>query len=222
MVVLKTRRSLRAVHFQPHGIPLLLTAEVPQPAKSFMQTIPFPLRCCCHPCPFQCFSPAMAKLCIRHAVPYTQEAWHAWYSCHGTQAVLREVAVSSSGSSSDLPQDSLIAMSNCTTQPAGNLPGSRAGRIGVEWRCACRSMMATRPLRCRCRSLLTWRSLRCCPGLPRGLLRAGSSHPWTQRLPRTLPHFLLRAASPTQLLNRYLAGSGQLASWRSCSMTVHA
>ena len=27
-VVLKTRRSLRAVHFQPHGIPLLLTAEV--------------------------------------------------------------------------------------------------------------------------------------------------------------------------------------------------
>ena len=28
MVVLKTRRSLRAVHFQPHGIPLLLTAEV--------------------------------------------------------------------------------------------------------------------------------------------------------------------------------------------------
>ncbi len=28
MVVLKTRRSLRAVHFQPHGTPLLLTAEV--------------------------------------------------------------------------------------------------------------------------------------------------------------------------------------------------
>ena len=28
MVVLKTRRSLRAVHFQPHGVPLLLTAEV--------------------------------------------------------------------------------------------------------------------------------------------------------------------------------------------------
>ena len=27
-VVLKTRRSLRAVHFQPHGVPLLLTAEV--------------------------------------------------------------------------------------------------------------------------------------------------------------------------------------------------
>ena len=28
LVVLKTRRSLRAVHFQPHGVPLLLTAEV--------------------------------------------------------------------------------------------------------------------------------------------------------------------------------------------------
>ncbi|KAL0742983.1 hypothetical protein Bca4012_084496 [Brassica carinata] len=27
-IVLKTRRSLRAVHFHPHGIPLLLTAEV--------------------------------------------------------------------------------------------------------------------------------------------------------------------------------------------------
>jgi activator-of-BECN1-regulated-autophagy protein 1 len=26
--VLKTRRSLRAVHFHPHGAPLLLTAEV--------------------------------------------------------------------------------------------------------------------------------------------------------------------------------------------------
>lgn len=33
MVVLKTRRSLRAVHFQPHGIPLLLTAEVKQSAE---------------------------------------------------------------------------------------------------------------------------------------------------------------------------------------------
>lgn len=28
VVVLKTRRSLRAVHFQPHGVPYLLTAEV--------------------------------------------------------------------------------------------------------------------------------------------------------------------------------------------------
>lgn len=27
-VVLKTRRSLRAVHFHPHGAPFLLTAEV--------------------------------------------------------------------------------------------------------------------------------------------------------------------------------------------------
>ena len=27
-IVLKTRRSLRAVHFHPHGAPLLLTAEV--------------------------------------------------------------------------------------------------------------------------------------------------------------------------------------------------
>ena len=28
MVVHKTRRSLRAVHFHPHGAPLMLTAEV--------------------------------------------------------------------------------------------------------------------------------------------------------------------------------------------------
>lgn len=28
VVCLKTRRSLRAVHFHPHGAPLLLTAEV--------------------------------------------------------------------------------------------------------------------------------------------------------------------------------------------------
>ena len=32
MVVHKTRRSLRAVHFHPHGAPLMLTAEVrPKP-----------------------------------------------------------------------------------------------------------------------------------------------------------------------------------------------
>ena len=36
MVVLKTRRSLRAVHFQPHGIPLLLTAEVLQLTRTSM------------------------------------------------------------------------------------------------------------------------------------------------------------------------------------------
>jgi len=29
VIILKTRRSLRAVHFHPHGAPLLLTAEVP-------------------------------------------------------------------------------------------------------------------------------------------------------------------------------------------------
>lgn len=28
MIVLKTRRSLRAVHFHPHAAPFLLTAEV--------------------------------------------------------------------------------------------------------------------------------------------------------------------------------------------------
>ena len=38
MVVLKTRRSLRAVHFQPHGTPLLLTAEVRTQATASLQT----------------------------------------------------------------------------------------------------------------------------------------------------------------------------------------
>lgn len=40
-VVLKTRRSLRAVHFAPHGMPLLLTAEV-QPTSVRSQD-----RSCC-------------------------------------------------------------------------------------------------------------------------------------------------------------------------------
>ena len=38
MVVLKTRRSLRAVHFQPHGTPLLLTAEVRPHITASLQT----------------------------------------------------------------------------------------------------------------------------------------------------------------------------------------
>jgi activating molecule in BECN1-regulated autophagy protein 1 len=33
-IVLKTRRSMRAVHFHPHGVPLLLTAEVQDPSPS--------------------------------------------------------------------------------------------------------------------------------------------------------------------------------------------
>ena len=39
MVVLKTRRSLRAVHFQPHGTPLLLTAEVCDAIEVFDQIL---------------------------------------------------------------------------------------------------------------------------------------------------------------------------------------
>lgn len=36
-ITLKTRRSLRAVHFHPHGRPLMLTAEVgPQPRLSLI------------------------------------------------------------------------------------------------------------------------------------------------------------------------------------------
>lgn len=37
-VVLKTRRSLRAVHFHPHAAPFILTAEVYAPQK-FIVTV---------------------------------------------------------------------------------------------------------------------------------------------------------------------------------------
>ncbi|BDA46641.1 probable activating molecule in BECN1-regulated autophagy protein 1 at N-terminal half [Coccomyxa sp. Obi] len=41
VVILKTRRSLRAVHFRPHGAPYLLTAEVSDPSPNTELPLPF-------------------------------------------------------------------------------------------------------------------------------------------------------------------------------------
>ncbi len=48
VVVHKTRRSLRAVHFHPHGAPLMLTAEVACSPRAFPDVRPrtHPLRTC--------------------------------------------------------------------------------------------------------------------------------------------------------------------------------
>jgi activating molecule in BECN1-regulated autophagy protein 1 len=41
VIVLRTRRSMRAVHFHPHGLPLVLTAEVqdPSPTPELLETL---------------------------------------------------------------------------------------------------------------------------------------------------------------------------------------
>lgn len=46
VVVLKTRRSLRAVHFHPHGAPFLMTAEVID--HFYLIRISFKLFVCLH------------------------------------------------------------------------------------------------------------------------------------------------------------------------------
>ncbi len=48
VVILKTRRSLRAVHFRPHGVPYLLTAEViPLPVIHTIAPLCYCFQCVC-------------------------------------------------------------------------------------------------------------------------------------------------------------------------------